>query len=93
MHLTELAKLNDFKLCVDKYSDSFESIINFYSKFKKHDRIGIVSLNLEDGLFNAGYPILAMVIFYYQLIATQKKDNYPPYFCFVEEHQATDQFL
>jgi hypothetical protein len=45
----------------------------------------VVSANIEDGLFEAGYAILALVLRFYQKSTGNLASKYPPYFCFIEE--------
>ena len=85
MHLTDLAQLSDFKLRTQDNKKHHENVIDFCPRFRKKDRVGIVSKNIEDGLFGAGYPILAMVLAYYKLNIHSSYNTYPPYFCFIEE--------
>ena len=88
MHLNELASLRDFKLIKNK--NIKENILEFCPKFTNKDKIGVVSPNVEEGIFDAGYATLALVLGFYKKEKTQSERDchYPPYYCFIEEQKS-----
>jgi hypothetical protein len=72
MHLTDFIGMKNFRL----EGKPLLRAEDFCPDFDEKDIVGVVSPNLEQGVFEAGYAILAMVLDYYHMAPHPKEGNY-----------------